>query len=138
MYGMEPKYKRSLHRRAYTKQQKGHHEVCGIVVLNGEKIELEYCKNAHGEPLGFSITSDELERAKRRCWRQGKKFGGVFHSHPVSDAMPGQNDIRGALPNKIMMIYDVCGREAALWKVKIKNGERVLEHIQNFNTGFHK
>lgn len=138
MFEIEKKYKRSLHRRAYSQQQKGHHEVCGVVVLNGNKIELEYCDNVSNQPMSFAIEETEIDRIKRKCYRQGKKFGGIFHSHPISDGTPSVKDVNGASLNKIMMIYDVCGRAADLWKVGIKKGKRTLEHLQNINGGFHQ
>lgn len=125
--------KRKLHRRAYKLQQENHREVCGLIFLNKDFLELWYCKNISEQSYSFQISCTEIDDKITTAKSQKKKFIGVFHSHPISEAIPSKSDIEKALPNKLMMIYDVCGREAKIWKVK--NGKPTL--LQTINTGFY-
>lgn len=60
----------------------------------------------------------------------GIEIVGTFHSHPISEAIPGPNDVKYALDDSLMLIFDCIGNEGQLWH--IKNGrcsKRVIEMI---------
>ena len=60
------------------------------------------------------------------------KVLGTFHSHPIGEAIPGPRDIQTARSGSLMLIYDVCGRQARLWKIqKIKGHPKVTELALN-------
>src|SRR6266446_3722053 len=100
------KYRRQLHRRAYKAQQSGHREVCGVFSLHNNKIKLHFLKNLTSKPYKWEICESELK---------GK--AGTFHSHPIGDTALSDGDLRDTKTNELMLIYDVCGREAKLWKI---------------------
>lgn len=130
-------FRRQLHRRAYKKQQDGHYEVAGVFLFKNDKIELVYCKNHSEEPYHFAISTTEFKKIKKEAKVQGKKFGGIFHSHPVSEAYPGKVDLQNTNSNELMMIYDVCDREAKLWRIVKRKKLKKANLVQSFNTGFH-
>jgi hypothetical protein len=58
----------------------------------------------------------------------GHRFMGIFHSHPISEAVPSPIDIRVARPNALLLIHDVCGTDARLWRIVKRGGrKRALE-----------
>jgi proteasome lid subunit RPN8/RPN11 len=68
-----------------------------------------------------------MSRADIAAWRvraraRGGRVVGVFHSHPISEALPSARDVAESPVNSLMLIYDVCGRETKLWRVVKKNG----------------
>ncbi len=65
----------------------------------------------------------------RKALKKTRKIIGVFHSHVVSEAHPGASDIQKARVSHLQMIYDVCGREAKLWRIKKTNGRKVAVEV---------
>ena len=55
------------------------------------------------------------------------KLMGVFHSHPLSEPVPGEGDIEGGFYKGIMLIYDVCGMDAKLWKLQNRKKKKIKE-----------
>ncbi len=64
-----------------------------------------------------------------KALKQTEKIIGVFHSHVVSEAHPGASDIQKAHVSHLQLIYDVCGREAKLWRIKRTNGRKVAVEV---------
>ena len=114
---MDKKEYRRLQDRAYRAQQKDQSEVCGALVCNGEHLHLKFLKNHSPDRGSFLIKLAEVRPIRKEL--QGTKYRvvGYFHSHIVSEAIPGERDISEALINSLMLIYDVCGREAKLYRV---------------------
>lgn len=102
--------------------------------MSDNNIELHYCKNLAG-PKAFLLDNKEVNYIIKN--NKDKKFGGIFHSHPISDIEPSENDIKFARSNKIMMIYDVCDRELALYRIKKIKGKKKSILLQKFTTGFY-
>ena len=57
----------------------------------------------------------ELEKITKKL---GIQIVGTFHSHPVSEAVPGPNDVKYAENDSLMLIFDCVGNEGRLWHVK--------------------
>jgi len=68
-------------------------------------------------PGSFALRSEEIVRERRKAKARGKRVVGLFHSHPLSGPTLGRGDRRGATLNWLQLVYDVCGREARLWRV---------------------
>ena len=121
---------RRLHGRAYRAQQKNHFEVTGVLILNGtSQLSLKFLPNQENTPGKFSLNPIDVQGARREARKEGKKIVGFFHSHPVSEAIPGPNDRKNAPLNSLQMIYDVCGREARIWRIYKSKGRRRVKEI---------
>lgn len=124
------KERRRLHGRAYHAQQKNHLEVCGVLSIGpDEKIELHFLRNYFNGPRHFQLSNSDIKKIGRELKMKGKKIAGIFHSHPVSEAIPGPGDLKGGFYKGIAMIYDVCGREIKLWRSVKKGKSRVAKEI---------
>jgi proteasome lid subunit RPN8/RPN11 len=123
-YILPYKERRRLHERAYRAQQRNHSEVCGALVVGKDRrIELYFIKNSSGRPGHHEIDMEEIKAIRNSIKGRNKRILGIFHSHPVGEAIPGSGDLRGGFYNGHSMIYDVIGREARLWRL-CKRGDR--------------
>jgi len=74
-------------------------EACGLFAVDdaGEP-RMVYClTNVERSRSRFTVDPNEHYRAWRHAERNGWEIGGVFHSHPDSDAYPSSTDVAGAL-----------------------------------------
>lgn len=115
---------RRLSRRALAASRQGHREVCGVFAcdLQGD-LWLYFLTNECDEP-GMSVLSDDIiAAARKRARGSGRRPLGLFHSHPFSDANPGQDEVTASPLNELNLIYSVRWPDARLWRVA-KNGRR--------------
>jgi proteasome lid subunit RPN8/RPN11 len=80
-------------------------------------------------PGRFGISTSDLRNIQKALKSTGKKIVGTFHSHPISEAVPSPSDSHRAKLNSLMLIYDVCGREIRLWKIKMKHSGKAYVEV---------
>src|SRR5438093_2036321 len=115
--------RRRLQDRAYRAQQRDQSEVCGAVLCAPSGVlRLRFLRNRSERPGHFEILAAELSAMRRRLNGSRRSLVGTFHSHPLTHAVPGRGDVRHAMVGDLMLIYDVCGREARLWRIVQNNG----------------
>lgn len=124
---------RRLQTLSEREQKLGQREVCGLIVSkDGVRIRLAYLRNEASRGGEFLISEQSQKSTVRSARGQGMKVLGTFHSHPIGEAIPGPRDIQTARSGSLMLIYDVCGRQARLWKIqKIKGHPKVTELALN-------
>jgi proteasome lid subunit RPN8/RPN11 len=111
-----------LHRCAFIAQQRDHREVCGVVVANdNNQLSIRFLKNQNKSPYKYQLPRSVIKKLARTI-KPPQNVLCTFHSHPVSEAIPGPRDIELAFFNNIELIYDVCGRTAKLWRRTRSNG----------------
>jgi desampylase len=121
---------RRLRAQAERKQKSGQMEVCGLILSgDGNRIELVYLSNKASKPGRFLIEQLTYKSVQDRAEKLGKSVLGSFHSHPISEAIPGARDIKNAKLGSIILIYDVCGKQAKLWEIRRLNGRRQAEEL---------
>jgi proteasome lid subunit RPN8/RPN11 len=131
--------KRRLHLRAIRAQQRGHLEVCGVVVVYASgRIKLRFLRNYSTMPYTFEMCRSETRAVRRATERNGQRMLGSFHSHPVGEAKPGPGDISKGFYRGVELIYDVCGRCARLWKVQRQGRTKRLSEISLYEEGRRK
>lgn len=107
---------RRLHDRAYRAQQKGHIEVCGIVLCSAKRhFQLIFLKNRSTKPYSYEVDLMEIRKLEQ-CIPSRMKIVATFHSHPIGYAKPSKGDLRKGFYRNCELIYDVCGRDAKLWR----------------------
>ena len=107
---------RRLQDRAYRAQKKNQMEVCGVLVGRGKEISLQFVENHSNTSGSFVIDLADVKEIRSKLLGR-KRVMGYFHSHIVSKPVPSIRDIKEAPIHSLMLIYDVCGREAALYRV---------------------
>jgi proteasome lid subunit RPN8/RPN11 len=89
--------KRRLHYHAFRAQQKDQSEVCGVVLVGlDRKIRLQFLPNLSASSRSFEVSIRDVNAAKRLVAEQGMRVIGLFHSHIVSEAIPGPYDLQEA------------------------------------------
>jgi proteasome lid subunit RPN8/RPN11 len=100
-------------------------EACGLVAFDGDVATAAMClTNADNSPDRFTIDPAEHYGAFRFAERMGWTIGGVFHSHPRSDAIPSPSDMSGgADPDWLHLIVGpVAGPRPLLRAYRIESG----------------
>jgi proteasome lid subunit RPN8/RPN11 len=109
---------RRLTRRALGAQQHGYFEVAGLFAANRQHvIRLFFMENQSVKPGEFELSWEEIGRVRKEIRAGGFRYLGVFHSHPIGFAVPGPQDIRRSRVNAILLVYEVFGTNAKLWRI---------------------
>jgi proteasome lid subunit RPN8/RPN11 len=120
----------NLHLSAVRAQKRGQREVCGVLASdeNG-RLELRFLTNRSERAGRFRIARTDYLIAREAIRRMGKRVLGIFHSHPISEAIPGRGDLLRAALNSFCLIYDVCGRKLRLWKIVKRDDQRTAKEV---------
>jgi proteasome lid subunit RPN8/RPN11 len=110
--------------RAIRKAEPRGREICGLLIDNGFLIELLPLKNKTKRPGSFQLSWKQIRRAERAAGRLGHRVLGTYHSHPLSEAAPGESDIRGA-HRSLMLVISCMDVEAKLWRIRKGGAEEV-------------
>jgi proteasome lid subunit RPN8/RPN11 len=93
-------------------------EICGFLIDNGYFLQLQLAQNASEKEGSFSYSKKEVREFMKCTKMLGLEIVGTFHSHPISEAIPGPNDVKYALDDSLMLIFDCIGKEGKLWYIK--------------------
>lgn len=93
-------------------------EICGFLIDNGYFLQLQLTQNTSERQGSFSYCKKEVKELMRSTRKLGIEIVGTFHSHPISEAIPGPNDVKYALDDDLMLIFDCIGNEGKLWYIK--------------------
>ena len=116
---------RRLRLRSLGAPKMGQNEVCGVLPQRGlRQLELWFLNNRSANAESFQIEPTELRHERREIRERSMHPIGTFHSHPISEPIPGKGDMLGAAINSLCLICDVCGRTAKLWKIVKRHGRR--------------
>ena len=129
-YILQYKAKRRLHQRAYKSQQYDQGEVCGIVLSDKlRSLELVFLPNRSQGSWHFEIALDDIRITRRDAQSQGKRFIGIFHSHIAGEAILSKSDLERGRVSHLQLIYDICGRQLRMWRIKKKEGRRFAVEV---------
>lgn len=108
--------RRRLCERAYRAQQRDSSEVCGVLLASAERVlHLHFLANRSERPASWSLYRSDIAAVRKVLQGTRFKVVGTFHSHPVSEAIPGTRDYAAMSVRSLQLIYDVCGCEVRLW-----------------------
>jgi len=112
-------------RAAKAAAKNGELEVCGLLVLNGEFLDLVPTRNAERRPGKFNFFASDLRRVSSAASVLGYQLVGSYHSHPLGLPEPSPADLAHAQGNSFMLILDCFGSEAKLWFILRRIPHRV-------------
>lgn len=108
------------------------HEACGLIAGKGEKASrLIPIKNTAAHPQShYQMDAGELLRAYKNIESEGLDCIAVYHSHPKSEPLPSQEDIREAelnTPNMTHLILSLKPPKARLqaWRIQLGQVDKV-------------
>jgi proteasome lid subunit RPN8/RPN11 len=122
---------RQLRRRAEKAQKIGHFEVVGLLTTarRSRTLKLVFLTNATTEPGRWELRWEDLAAERRLLRSRGLRIIGLFHSHPLAAATLGSRDRRSTPTGWAHLVYDVCGMEPRLYKVRKRKGRRQLVEV---------
>jgi proteasome lid subunit RPN8/RPN11 len=85
-------------------------------------IHLTYVDNEITTGCAFEFSRSAYDSAMDRVMKEGKEYLGLFHSHPIGEAVLSAGDLKASSDDEISLIYDVCGKHARLWHVTRRDG----------------
>lgn len=108
---------RRLRRRALRAQQRDQSEVCGLMGVDEQETLFLYFGRNYAGPGSWKLIGPDIERIESVIDENEHRLIGTFHSHPISEPLPGKRD-REAMDfsEGYQMIYDVCAIDARMWK----------------------
>lgn len=71
----------------------GDYEICGLVAVADRRITLLFLTNESSIPGSYLVNIAQARRAQRIAKHSGLRVIGSFHSHPLTEATPGQSDL---------------------------------------------
>jgi proteasome lid subunit RPN8/RPN11 len=72
-------------------------ECCGVLEMrDGEVLAVHATENVAASPMRFEVDGPVLIRLLDEIEGRGAELGGIYHSHPRSEAYPSQTDINFA------------------------------------------
>jgi proteasome lid subunit RPN8/RPN11 len=117
--------RRRLHDRARRAQQRNQTEVCGVLLVDiRRRLRFAFLPNRSTQQAAWALSRADLRAAGQQA-PSGWRPLGTFHSHVVGVAMPGPRDVREGFYRGHQLVYDVCGREAKLFR-RLRRGTRLI------------
>ena len=123
---------RRLHRRALRAQKRKQREVVGLLVSAAEKpnvLRLVFLENVAGEPGRWEVRREQIARVRLELRERGHRIRGLFHSHPLTEAILGTRDRQSTPTGWAHLVYDVCGSQPRLFIIRRRNGRRRVEQL---------
>ncbi len=101
-------------------------EACGLLSGNaaGTVLAAHPAENVQHSPSRFTVDPVAHHAIWRRAEAAGQRLLGVFHSHPVSPAVPSEEDVAGALdPEWLYLIVGPVVGRPELRAFRIRDGK---------------
>lgn len=118
-----------LRRRAFFFQEQGDQEVCGVLLADAAgNLKLRFLPNISHQPYCHTMSAASI-RNVARCVAGRMTVIGSFHSHPIGEAKPSRGDIQNGFYKGVELIYDVCGQNVAVWRLKRNRGIRCADRV---------
>ena len=129
-YCLPFKERRRLRDRSLRAQTNGQSEVAGVFACdeNG-RIRLEFLTNESKNAGHFEVSTAAVSAVRKRIRADGYRWLGLFHSHPIGLSEPSRGDISRSPRPWLLLVYDVCGAEVGLWRVKGDGPRRTAERV---------
>ena len=100
-------------------------EICGLLVDTGGFLSFVQTRNASPCVGSFVLWRPDVRRIVAAVKVLAQEVVGTFHSHPGGEPIPSASDIRHAVDDSLIFIFDCIGRGGQLWKVKGGRARRV-------------
>jgi proteasome lid subunit RPN8/RPN11 len=126
---------KTIQKEANNEAKLNGHEICGLILDKGSFVELIQVKNKTKRGGGFSFYYGEVRAIRKKASLCGFEIIGTFHSHPVGLPNPGHSDLHHAMDDSIMLIFDVIGQCARLWRIKDQKAKQLAFVFVSLNSG---
>jgi proteasome lid subunit RPN8/RPN11 len=120
-------------REARAARQNGNREVCGAILRRSDDdgtLELVFADNESRHAHSYELSPRSVKRIRGIAHARKARIIGAFHSHPTSDATPGNNDLTHAGVHSLLLIHSVPTGQTRLWQVVLRDGAKKAREIQ--------
>jgi proteasome lid subunit RPN8/RPN11 len=100
-------------------------EICGLIVHTGHHLKFVQTQNVSRKSGSFIFSKLDVRKVVAAAKVVGQEIVGTFHSHPAGLAIPGNSDIKYAVNNSLMFIFDCVGKTGRLWKIQNGHSQRM-------------
>ena len=114
----KPRYNKLLRQACRSARGGDGAEICGLIVDAGCHLTFLPTRNVSRQVGHFALSRPDVRRIVAAAKILGQKVVGTFHSHPVGIATPGKADIKHAVDESLMFIFDCTDKSGCLWKIK--------------------
>lgn len=120
-----------LKHEARLAKENGNREVCGAIFQRQDgSLELCFANNESVRAHTYLLSPKSVQRIQRLAKDTKSTVIGSFHSHPSSDAQPGEGDLKHAGIHSLMLIHSVRTNETKLWKVVLREDRKKAREVQ--------
>jgi proteasome lid subunit RPN8/RPN11 len=113
----ETQYRKLLQEACTVARRRAGAEICGLLVHTGCHHAFVRTRNISRRAGGFVLSPSDVRRIVTAAKTLGQEVVGTFHSHPAALATPGNSDIKHAVDDSLMFIFDCIGKKGRLWKI---------------------
>lgn len=120
-------------REARAARQNGNREVCGAILRrSGDDgtLELVFTDNESRHAHSYELSPRSVKQVRDIAQARKARIIGAFHSHPTSDATPGNNDLTHAGVHSLILIHSVPTGRTRMWQVVMRDGAKKAREIQ--------
>ena len=98
-------------------QAASNNEICGIISGNaGKSKSIHPITNIKYSPTEYAMAPDEFVNVYHEIQQQDEDILAFYHSHPNSQPIPSETDIKNANYPTIPQI--IIGKQAKAWRIK--------------------
>ena len=115
---LESNFRKLLRTACMTARESPGREICGLIIDTKGYLHLIQTKNISRRLGSWQFSAPEIRKLCAAAKLLEQEVAGTFHSHPVGLPTPGSNDIKYAVNDSLMLIFDCYARKAKLWKIK--------------------
>ena len=116
----------TLYMRQAVRAGKRNREICGLLLAQHFRLTFVPVKNSATQIGSFEMWYPWIEIALKNDTSGAYSIVGSYHSHPVSDAIPGQSDIEGARLKSLMLILACWDQKVGLWQIHSNYAQKVI------------
>jgi proteasome lid subunit RPN8/RPN11 len=111
-------YSKTLRKACVAAREHPGAEICGLIIDTSCHLSFIPTRNISKKTGSFTFSPPEIRRIVAAAKVLGQKIVGTFHSHPIGVATPGMTDIKNAVDDSLMFIFDCTSKQGNLWKIK--------------------
>jgi proteasome lid subunit RPN8/RPN11 len=93
-------------------------EICGLMIHTGYYLKFVQTQNFSRKAASFILSKIDVRQIVAAAKILDQEVVGTFRSHPVGIAIPGSSDIKFAVDDSLMFIFDCTDKKGKLWKFR--------------------
>ena len=110
-------YQKLLRKACNVARQNSGMEICGLIIHTDFHLKFVQTRNVSRKAGCFIFSKFDVRKIVTATKILNQEVVGTFHSHPTGLAVPGHSDIKYAVDNSLMFIFDCISKKGKLWRI---------------------